>query len=79
MNTPTGSVIGDPMYKEGDTVYVISKEKMASAKLEAPEDEAQLLDFFKMHADSVFEGKTDCPVFNGNAGNSSEPAGEKSK
>ena len=79
MITPSQSVIGDPVYKEGDTVYVISKEKMASAKLKTPEDAAQLAAFFKTHADSVLKQEPTTSVVQVKPADSSEPAGEKSK
>ena len=73
------SVIGDPAYKEGDTVYVISKEKMASANLKTPDDATQLAAFFKTHADSVLKQEPTTSVVQVNQADSSEPAGEKSK
>jgi len=79
MITPSQSVIGDPVYKEGDTVYVISKEKMASANLTMPEDAAQLAAFFQTHADSVLKQEPTTSVVKVNPADSSEPAGEKSK
>ena len=79
MIAPTQSVIGDPMYKEGDATYVISKEKMASAKLKTPEDTSQLAAFFKTHADRVIEQDPTTSVAQVNRANSSEPAGEDTK
>lgn len=51
--TPKSSVIGDPAYTDGETVWVISKEKMAREDLKQPEDEAELAAFSKTHADST--------------------------
>ena len=79
MIKPSQSVIGDPVYKEGKTVHVISKEKMASAKLNVPEDTAQLAAFFKTHTDSVFKQEPTTSVVQVNPADSSDPVGEKSK
>jgi hypothetical protein len=79
MITPSQSIIGDPIYKEGDTVYVISKEKMASMKLKTPEDDSQLAAFFKTHADRVLKQEPTTSVIQANHANSSEPTGEESK
>lgn len=80
MITCNKSVTGDPAYKEGDTIYVISKKKMASARLNVPEDEAQRAAFFKAHADSVLkDDEPNISVMHVKPTGDSEPAGEQSK
>ncbi|KAF2423102.1 hypothetical protein EJ08DRAFT_652930 [Tothia fuscella] len=74
MITVTQSVIGDLAYKEGNTVYIISKEKMTNAKLQKPEDAAQLLAFFKTHADSVLKQEPTTPVVQVSQADGKKPA-----
>ncbi|RMZ82911.1 hypothetical protein DV736_g6626, partial [Chaetothyriales sp. CBS 134916] len=58
---PTSSVIGDPAYSDGETIWVISKEKMARENLKQPENKAELAAFFKAHADSIIPADKSIP------------------
>ena len=60
--TFTNSVQADPAYGSGNKMYVISKEKMASAALTLPTDVSELEDFFKSHADRVIDREEQSPV-----------------
>lgn len=55
-------VQGDEMYSDGVKIYVISKGKMARVGSEKPASEAELLQFFKTHADTVLDSPKDVPV-----------------
>jgi hypothetical protein len=58
----TEQVQGDEMFSDGDKIYVISKAKMARVGSDKPASEDELLEFFKIHADSVIDGPKHVPV-----------------
>jgi len=55
----TSSVVGDEFYSDGVKSYIISQAKMATVESVRPTNEADLLEFFKTHADSVIDDATE--------------------
>jgi hypothetical protein len=62
LKTCTTQVQGEEMYSDSERIYVISKGKMAQIDSEKPAGEAELLEFFKTHADLVLDNQKDVPV-----------------
>ena len=51
-----GSLVGgDRVFSDGERVYMISRARIEEDGLLLPQSEAERADFFRMHADGVFD------------------------
>jgi hypothetical protein len=46
-------MVGTPMFKHGDTMYIINKDRLAQSEEVQPTETSALLEWYKKHADEV--------------------------